>query len=145
MHHVFPRPEVGHHQHHAPMSLSPIPPPSSVPTDLRRSARQSSPTQPNISDYNHVSPCIVSTSTYHALLDALLNMILMTRLSARLHNLSTCSKPSQQIDSKKEFHATCTIFFVSICFFSFSVHPVHTRGPGNSFFNKQISVFFFVC
>ena len=35
--HVFPRPEVGHHQHHAPMSSLPIPPPSSVPTDLHRS------------------------------------------------------------------------------------------------------------
>jgi hypothetical protein len=33
--HVFPRPEVGHHQHHVPMSSSPILPPFSVPTDIQ--------------------------------------------------------------------------------------------------------------
>ena len=44
---MCPRPEVGHHQHHAPMLSSPIPPSSSVPTDLRRSCQtvQSDPAE----------------------------------------------------------------------------------------------------
>ena len=46
---VFPRPENGYHRHHAPMSSSPIPPSSSVPTDSCRSVRLSSLTQPNYS------------------------------------------------------------------------------------------------
>jgi hypothetical protein len=36
------------------MSSSPIPPPSSVPTDLRRSVRLTSLTQPNYPDCNHL-------------------------------------------------------------------------------------------
>ena len=45
-------------------------------------------------------------------------MILMTRLSARLRILSTCSKPSQQTDPEKT-----SFFHVTVCF-CFSVYPV---------------------
>src|SRR3954469_5083852 len=58
--HVFPRPEVGHHRHHAPMSSSPKSPPSSTLTNIHVDPSDY-PVRPSrrLSNYNHAPPCIV--------------------------------------------------------------------------------------
>ena len=61
--HVFPRPEVGHHQHHAPTPSSPIHHRLLYQPTCIDPVRLSSPSQTNLFDCNHALPCAVSART----------------------------------------------------------------------------------